>query len=343
MSGADPIERAREIIGPSSDDDYIIEPTRDAERYKGDAPGLASLLQAESVKRTAQQYEQRDTKAVELQNTFKQIARRANLAVLLTACMGAGVLLVSALLPENPEWLKKGLLVVVGIAGAVCGGLGKMWLSHIEGGKLLEKWMMSRADAETYRLEYFKAVTDTPQSVPDSDPPSLLLQLEYFRRYQLDVQIAYYRIAAARHQKAAHKTLVLGTRTVLLAAIATGLSGVLCAIDPAWAAIAVLGVVAAALTSYSSMTEAIQQDRRNAERYPRTHTALMELGKELDRVRRAAAGNQREAVEKFVAAVHEQLSLEHRQWLQANKGASEAFKTLAQALDKLDQQRAGHA
>ena len=62
LDGTHPIDHAREIVGPSAPDDYIIQPTEHAERYRGSAPALAKLLRAERAIRTARQYEESDAK-----------------------------------------------------------------------------------------------------------------------------------------------------------------------------------------------------------------------------------------------------------------------------------------
>ena len=96
--------------------------------------------------------------------------------------------------------------------------------------------------------------------------------------------------------------------------------------------IGAFGVISTALTSFASTREAINQDRRNGERYARTLEALMELRSHLDAVRRAILIGSADALEHFVAAVQEQISTEHRHWLQAGDSTLAAVNKLNEAL-----------
>jgi hypothetical protein len=81
------------------------------------------------------------------------------------------------------------------------------------------------------------------------------------------------------------------------------------------------------------------QHRRNEELYGKTNDALAELEGKLDEVRAATVKGDRESVKQFVAAVHEQLSLEHKQWLDAAENTEASLanldKALAEAKSKL--------
>jgi hypothetical protein len=104
-----------------------------------------------------------------------------------------------------------------------------------------------------------------------------LLKLEYFRRYQLDVQRTYYRGRGKQHAESASQTLMLGGLAVLAGSVSAGAAGVLGVADVALTAFAALGVVGTALSAFATTREAMNQDRRNAERYTRTHDALQKL------------------------------------------------------------------
>jgi hypothetical protein len=207
-----------------------------------------------------------------------------------------------------------------------------MWLSRVREGRLLETWMTRRAAAETLRLKYFELVTQA------EGPP--LLALEYFRRYQLEVQLAYYRNRSREHKLEADKLLTRGSWAVLAGCVATGVAGLLGAVDPRWVAAAGVAAMAAAFSALASAQEALGQDRRNAERYARTLEALEGLSARLDEVRSASAAGEREPLRQFVAAVHEQLSLEHRQWLGQRESTEASMarleETLAAARSKLE-------
>lgn len=86
--------------------------------------------------------------------------------------------------------------------------------------------------------------------------------------------------------------------------------------------------------------EATAQNRRNAERYARTADSLDGLYA-LDRVRQAVAAGERESRTEYVAAVHDQLSLEHRQWLAETAEASRAVRAVRALAERLDRSEPG--
>ncbi len=125
--------------------------------------------------------------------------------------------------------------------------------------------------------------------------------------------------------------LNVSTAAVGLACLATGLGGLLGgALNARLVSLAGLGAIASALSASASTKEALGQDRRNQERFAKALDALEELTGKLDEIRTAAANNEREPLRQFVAAVHEQMSLEHRQWL----GAAESTKDSIAKLDE---------
>jgi len=83
-----------------------------------------------------------------------------------------------------------------------------------------------------------------------------------------------------------------------------------------------------------SAQEATSQDRRNAERYDRTLSALDAVGARIDEVRTAVAGGNHQALVEFVSVVNDQVSLEHRQWLAASEATKGAAAKLDDALGK---------
>lgn len=331
------IIKAKETIGKATkgDKDWIIEPTRHEKRYRESAPALAEVLSRSDINVTANEFENFDHNADKAQYKFKTAAKRANLAVLLTACIGSIVLVLNGLeLLSDSEKYSKTIFLVLGIGAIVVGGLGTMWLYQIQAGKLLENWMSKRAKAETYRLELFNLVSSVPGSKDiSSEIPLSLLQLEYFRRYQLDVQIAYYEGAGLRHSKIASKILSLSGIAVFLGTIATGLSGILGSVNPSYTGFAALGVISVALSTFAAVKEGISQDRRNAERYERTRQALVEIRRKLDDIRVAVAENNRKPMEMFISLVHEQISLEHRQWLKSADNTQKSIAMLQKSLD----------
>jgi hypothetical protein len=218
-------------------------------------------------------------------------------------------------------WLAGTLALLTVVAGGAAG----MLLYQVREGHLLETWMSARAKAEIARLDYFDVLA--AEAGKSESPPLLSLVLEYFRRYQLEVQRAYYRQRRQDHKRSAGNTTRIGSLGAALAAVTAG--GV--ASGP-WTALGAVGVVGAAVTSYSVAREQVKQDRRNAERYGRTLEALLSLQSRLDEVREAVAAGNAMALTEFVAAVNDQISLEHRQWIEAGESAKAGLARLNDAL-----------
>lgn len=337
MTSDEAIQRAIQIMGEGQPDDYVIAPTHHAQQYRDKAPGLAAVLSSGELMAVAGRYENEDRDAGAAQNRFRAVFRRANATALATAILISLVLVVGTLATSLPDALDKVLFIALAVGSVIVGGLASKDLFIIKQGRLLEDWMSKRAFAETTRLGYFDAVTKSSTSASDAAPMSLL-KLEYFRRFQLDVQRAFYRKRGSEHREEAAKTLSCSAWAVAGAGIATGLAGVLGFVNPSLAAIAALGTVFAGLSTFAAMREAVFQDRRNAERYGRTFQVLDELHKRLKDVREAVHKAGDKPLADFVEAVHEQLSLEHRQWLGDLKEARGAFARLETTLKELSSQ-----
>jgi hypothetical protein len=163
-----------------------------------------------------------------------------------------------------------------------------------------------------------------------------LLQLEYFRRYQLDVQRAYYDGRGKQHRRAAAQNLSVRAFLALGGTVATGVAGIAGIFGPQKLAIvglAALAVIAAALGSYAMSHESLNQDARNGERYEKTFESLSALHERLDDVRAAVAAGDFAVLGAFVKAVNEELSLEHRQWLAQSERWGSALTQLEKRLE----------
>jgi hypothetical protein len=320
---------AARIIGRGSPDDNGLSPLEHAAQLKTSAPKLAAILTRSAPVELARQYAEADTEALVAERTFKRWVIRANRAVLGTATVSA-LLMAVALLAGRLGGLTQTILIVLALMGVATGGFASMSLFRVKEGRLLEDWMTARARAETKRLSYFSYIVNS--SVGPLDPQLELLKLEYFRRYQLDLQLAFYRTRRSGHRNSAERTLDISAGSVLVAAIASGAAGVLGALRSEWAALGSLAVFGAALQAFAAARESLNQDRRNAERYDNTAQALLGLRERLDDVRDGIAAGSASVLGEYVAAVQDQLSLEHRQWLEGAENMQAAVARLEKAL-----------
>ena len=320
---------AARIIGSGSPDDNGLSPLEHAAQLKTSAPKLAAILTRSAPVELARQYAEADTEALVAERTFKRWVIRANRAVLGTATVSA-LLMAVALLAGRLGGLTQTILIVLALIGVATGGFASMSLFRVKEGRLLEDWMMARARAETKRLSYFNYIVNS--SVGPLDPQLELLKLEYFRRYQLDLQLAYYKTRRSGHRNSAERTLNISAGSVMVAAIASGAAGVLGALRSEWAALGSLAVFGAALQAFAAARESLNQDRRNAERYDNTAQALLGLRERLDDVRVGIAAGATSVLGEYVGAVQDQLSLEHRQWLEGAENMQAAVARLEKAL-----------
>ena len=317
------------IIGSGSPGDYPLSPVEHAEQLKASAPKLAALLTRSAPVELARQYADADTEALAAERTFKRWVIRANWAVLATATASA-LLMAVALLAGTLGGLTQTTLIVLALIGVAAGGIASMSLFRVKEGRLLEDWMTARARAETKRLSYFSYIVNS--SLQPLDLQLELLKLEYFRRYQLDLQLAYYKTRRLGHRNSAERTLSISAGSVLVAAIASGAAGVLGALRSEWAALGSLAVFGAALQAFAASRESLNQDRRNAERYDNTAQALQGLRERLDDVRLGISAGSTSVLGEYVGAVQDQLSLEHRQWLEGAENMQAAVARLEKAL-----------
>jgi hypothetical protein len=321
---------AARIIGSGSPGDYGLSPVEHAEQLKTSAPKLAALLTRSAPIELARQYAEADTEALVAERTFKRWVIRANRAALATATVSALLMAMALLAGMLGGGLTQTILIVLALIGVATGGFASMSLFRVKEGRLLEDWMTARARAETKRLSYFSYIVNS--SVGPLDPQLELLKLEYFRRYQLDLQLAYYKTRRSGARKSAERTLDISAGSVLVAGIASGAAGVLGALRTEWAALGSVAVFGAALQAFAAARESLNQDRRNAERYDNSAQVLQGLRERLDDVRQGIAAGSTSVLGEYVAAVQDQLSLEHRQWLEGAENMQAAVARLEKAL-----------
>ncbi len=329
-------KEAQMVIGTQADDDYILRPKAHADLYRETAPALSTMLEDAGLAAEADSYDRYNADAVAARNIYITRMSHVNTAVLITAICGAlsmAVVVLTSHFSWIPSWLGRALAGLTVLATA----LGAYGLYVLREGRLLETWMETRAAAETQRIGYFAALGERAEASADSDLVQLIL--EYIRRYQFELQRAFYTMRSKQHAATADSTVKLGALGAFIAAL-SGLASVMN--SGPWAALGALTVAGAALGAFSVGREQMNQDRRNAERYRRTADALSAIAKTLTPVREAAATGNGAAVAEFTTAVNEQVSLEHRQWLDGSEGAKAALRRLEQALGEGNNQHAGN-
>lgn len=320
---------AQRIVGTSNEDDYILDLEEHCDRYTDDAPALAALLERAGARAVARSYQRFDQDALDAAARYRRWMFRTNLAVLITSVATASAMAWSLAATEMPS-LQSGLLAqgntVLGIMASIAAAVGAAGLFVLRQGRLLETWMSKRATAESHRTAYFEDIVARAVEAPS---PAPILGLEYFRRYQFEVQKAYLLNRARQHESSARTTVILGSIGAAVAAL-TSVAGV--ASDVAQHVLGAFTVFGASLGAYAIGREQMTQDRRNAERYFRTYASLVELARKLDDVREAVIEGRPKAAREFSLAVDEHISNEHRQWLEKTEATQASMARIEEAL-----------
>jgi len=128
---------------------------------------------------------------------------------------------------------------------------------------------------------------------------------------------------------------MIGAIAVAILSVGSGSFGILASFQPVILPLAALGTVGAAVAAVANRREELNQDERNAERYQRAYLALSHIREKHTDVQQAVAHGHSDILLKYVAAVHDQLSLEHRQWQKDTEAMNSAIRELAESLEKL--------
>lgn len=259
--------------------------------------------------------------------------------------LGAAVV-VSALallipMPEEQEAMARiGTAVLVYSALLVPAFIG--WRER--NSQALSSWNAFRGAAEALRRRRFDVVFDAQAGPEPADIPLLPLKLEYFRRYQLDVQRSYHRMTSEKNRKQARWARLLLIPCLLI--VVTWGIVMLLAIFGAWseqgslpsfvpdAVIGLaadfhlverlrldllgllLGIVVSVLYGAIYLRAMLNENSRNAARYTQALANFDYLaGAPLEEARQAAKEGNEVAVRRFIARVHASMSTEHAEWV----------------------------
>ena len=193
----------------------------------------------------------------------------------MTATVSAGLDGRSACSPADWVDSTRPLLGVLALAGVATGALASMALFPGQEGSAAGGLVGSARPGRDEAAGVFHMAGRTVRK-PDRHRPRAV-KLEYFRRYQLDLQIAYYRTRRTDHRRSAERTAeyrCVGCRSGHV--IASGTAGVLgAAVVTEWAALGSVAVSVPHCQAFAAAREAMNQDRRNAERYQRPGSARL--------------------------------------------------------------------
>ncbi len=303
---------ASNAIGEPQDDDYKLRPRTHAEALEqhGDSTApLVEILRDPAVEAIVTRREQAYLPA----NAHKRTYTRLNTAEIVGAAaagiLAALLIYIDSTFAEDAAHGWRQLVFggyVVSVA-AVAGAA--IWLNT---GRPYELWQKERSAAETCRVDYFEAVCEQPVGDHAGAADLLLLQLEYFARYQLVAQMTYYRDASRRNAR-------INTRFVAVAALTTAIAAGAAAMLadtsqwPKW--LALIGIISPIVLAATTNLAMAGEFQRNAARYRATYDQLVGLQGELGTARKAAEVGDAATVHGYMDRVSNLISAEHRQWL----------------------------
>ena len=170
-----------------------------------------------------------------------------------------------------------------------------------------ERWQEQRNRAELLRRQIFDEVltlakAKVPNLLGAADPGNPIAQaLEFFRRYEHELQITFYRTASTRHARVATRLSWLTAVLAGLAAITGALSGFG---GSALVASAFLGISVPILLSAAQSWRASSRDSDKLTAYEKAKQALESNLLDIDSVRARAAMGDAAAVGAYVNSVH---------------------------------------
>lgn len=312
--------------------DWQLRPELHAAALPAEAGALKRVLERAELKDIVARYRTADAAAVVAQRRYKRIGRLGLYATTIATLVGAFFLL-----PTEP-WLRgtpAAIASTVQVLALVVAFLASRLLAV---GSPFDAWMKKRAEAEIARIALFEEVGKADEAAREGELDLLPLKLEYFRRYQLEVQRRYYRGRGAQHRAAAWRNNRWLSVSLLVTVVSVGI-GAIAALHiaaawgmavPAWLLqwfsglagtpanrLALgLGTIASGLYGLGVARSLMDLDERNASRFLTTAENLDFLTDTgLQPAREAAEAGNADEVLAFIQRVQGQISSEHREWI----------------------------
>jgi hypothetical protein len=333
------IERARAAVGSDDPDaDWQLRPEQHASQLPPEAGALARVLQQPELQDVIERFRKADAMAVVARDNYKRVGHLGLIAATASAIVATVFLmpldhLFGAATPGTTSGPR--LLALTAQYGTlVVAFLASRWLIWRQP---FDVWMKARALAEIARIELFDRIMAAREEVRAGELPLLPLQLEYFRRYQLEVQQRYYSGRGSQHARAAGNN----ARWLTASLVMTGLAALVATLAflhylEAWInlhpnirwlsllfsqpqasrALLAVGVIASALYGFGVSRSLMNLDERNASRYLTTAENLAYLRQHwLAPARIGAAAGEAGPVLELVRRVQAMVSSEHQEWV----------------------------
>jgi hypothetical protein len=343
------VAAAMDSVGNQRDGDYnfgnVQQHLRDLRKKPGTAP-LVSLLDSQAILRLDKAFARYDRAA----EAYQRQAKRSGNLILGLLALAVAVSVVIMVWPIEDQRMES-----ISRVASMCLVYAALLASLVIAWRTAKRdphaqWSEHRGSAEFLRRHIFETVLDAPASASSGDLPPLLLKLEYFRRYQLDVQRNFHAVRGKQQERRAWLARILILPCLGMAIFWVGLMAMV--LLGAWADNAALpsfvpdwveqglarllqleqyrldqiGLIAAIALAIAyavlHLRSLLDANLRNSKRYALALDNLNYLSQsdggapsELDEARRQAAAGNESAVLRFVGRVHSVMATEHAEWI----------------------------
>ena len=320
-------EQAKTALGQAQPGDYGLRLNDQSVKLPATAAPLARVLQSSELAEIRERHEKHDRIANRAEARQKRLARVAAYGLASPALFGAVLLFPDLPLEGDLPYLGDRIVLAVLALQALALLLALFALLSLARRRRVEASLRARGVAEEARVELFEAVVQAREPSGAEELAYEPLALEYVRRYQLDVQRAYFAGVAEHAQRRAGLGPVKLWIALLFFAAATpvgfAIHGVMneaaSPIDAlAERVIAALALVGGGFAAARLATTLGGDYPRKAAKYAVMVDNLNWMAaRPLSEARRAAAEGDRRQVYRFVADLHRIIASEPREWVPA--------------------------
>ncbi len=328
---------AVDVIGKSDPGLTSLKMADTLKELPDEARPLRALIMSPAAETIVEERIEASKTADKCQKSYKFWGRLAVLATLIGASVGIVWVIQDAFTgfkAEGWQWLF--------FFEAAIALFGVTVTKRLTRGNFHMRWMRARVTSEQTRRQFFDYICLSPQ-LADFDTSQrfrvdlLSLQLEYFRRYQLDLQYNYFCLKARTHRRITRffKTYGLLAGSVGLVAMGAAFpeqlddekvlmffdkEAFLAGVDQidriVWLVIAmILPFFQTAMIDLGSLDNNV----KNATRYKLMKQHLEGYRGRLDEVRRAAAAGRADVVAAYITEINDLLSHENAEWSEVHQ------------------------
>ena len=284
--------------------------------------------------------ERLDTKSGILQRAFRRELTIANICLMVAGVLSGLVLVLVPILPGTRDvdpgqidwwkWLPR----LMGVATLALGAIAALHTYKAREGNRLQRWLSARSGAEIARSGVFMSIAERAAT---GSGELALAGLKLVNLGLLENQRAWFCKRAREHRRSSDWTTSWGGLGTALAFVG-GSGAVIASFEPSQTWIAVSGVIGAAVGAYAVNRESLRLDSANASGYEKAAAALDAIAARYDDVEAEVQAGRTDALRAFAAAITEQLSAEHKRWLEGSTQAETVLEKLDGQLQQLKAQ-----